>query len=717
MKTNVFDRIVSIPQTFLGNGIRAHTPRELQKKMLRINLFLVFALVVAFISLVFSYMNQLFVSAMVHLGAVFLITVGFFLNKDGKVQASKFLGILTINVHLFTISHLEGLRSGTYLLVFPLLFTLVFVIDIRKTHREVILTSLVTLLTTVLIFILSPYQNLLQKIPQELYSSLYGTNLAISLTLTAIFAFIILKTLENHEAKIIEEKNLSETIYDTSLDAVFIVNAYDGLITGCNLRALEVFGLGGKERVRHRPTGELLGSEVETHIAHFNRNRNETLVPWYGNMELYRQEGTPFHAYVNIVPFRHDHQLYCKISILDITDIKVAEFETIRAKEKAERATLVKSRFLSMMSHELRTPLNGIIGTTNLLLQDECLEAQRPYMDVLKHSSEHMLHLVNDILDFSKLEAGKMLLDSKPFNLREFLQKAVRPFTTGSPDAGVKFELDIDDALDTEIVSDELRLNQIMNNLLSNARKFTSSGHIRVKARQESSDGQNIQVLFSVSDTGIGIHPHKIRQIFESFTQADAETTRRFGGTGLGLAISRHIVEQMGGKLEVRSIPDQGSEFYFTIRLRISRIVRSIIQEGKDGELASLNGLRILIAEDNPVNMIVAKRFLHKWDVVVDEAVNGLQLLDCFSRNDYDLLLVDLEMPEMDGAQAVSKIRVTSPDIPIIAFTAAVYENIQTDLLQKGFNDFIPKPFKPAVLHRKIRQLAAYRGLSKVKYG
>jgi CheY-like chemotaxis protein len=288
---------------------------------------------------------------------------------------------------------------------------------------------------------------------------------------------------------------------------------------------------------------------------------------------------------------------------------------------------------------------------------------------------------------------------------------------TGNEGHEVAFELDIDDALDAEIVSDELRLNQVMNNLLSNARKFTLSGHIRLTARLESTDGQHLQVFFSVSDTGIGIQPQKIRQIFESFTQADAETTRRFGGTGLGLAISRHIVEQMGGRLEARSIPEKGSEFFFTLRLRIGRAVRSIIQEGKEGDLAPLTGLRILIAEDNPVNMIVAKRFLHKWDVTVDEATNGLQLLECFSRNEYDLLLVDLEMPEMDGTEAVARVRESSPDIPIIAFTAAVYENIQDDLIRKGFNDFIPKPFKPAALHRKIRQLTAYSGLSKVKYG
>jgi signal transduction histidine kinase/CheY-like chemotaxis protein len=691
-------------------------PWELRKRILRLNLFLLFAMAVAFTSLVFSYVNQLFVSSMVHLFAVFLVTMGFFLNKDGKLAASKIVGILTINLHLLVISHLEGLRSGTYMLIFPLLFTLVFVIDIRKSYWQITLTGILTLANTIFIFLITPYENALQKIPKELYSSLFNTNLCISLTLTAIFAFIILKTMDNHEMKILEEKNLSETIYDTSLDAVFIVHASSGMVTGCNSRALEVFGYDDKTPIINKPAAELLGENVSEHIGLFNAHAEEERLAWDGNMELIKQSDIPFHAYVNIVPFHHEQQLYCKISILDITDIKVAEFETIRAKEKAEKATLVKSRFLSMMSHELRTPLNGIIGTTNLLLQDEILESQKPYMDVLKHSSEHMLNLVNEILDFSKLEAGKMILENNQFNLRHFLQKAAQPFKN-SGNGRVRLIFDIDESLDKEIVSDELRLNQVLNNLLSNACKFTEDGQIVIRAKHESSDGQNLRVTFSVSDTGIGIAPQYIRQIFESFTQADAETTRKFGGTGLGLAISRHIVEKMGGELMVKSILGKGSEFHFTINLRISKNRRALLQPEKENVLIALTGLRILIAEDNPVNLIVVRRFMQKWGIRTDEAANGLELLELYHRNEqYDLLLIDLEMPEMDGAQAVAEIRKTNTYIPIIAFTAAVYDNIQADLMQKGFNDFIPKPFKPEVLHRKIRQLTAYSAIERVKY-
>jgi CheY-like chemotaxis protein len=238
-----------------------------------------------------------------------------------------------------------------------------------------------------------------------------------------------------------------------------------------------------------------------------------------------------------------------------------------------------------------------------------------------------------------------------------------------------------------------------------------------VAAKAESVKSHSVQVQFSVQDTGIGIHPAKVRQIFESFTQADTETTRKYGGTGLGLAISKHLVEKMGGELKVESDQGKGSNFFFTLELKIAKNQKAYVNEEKLKELINLAGLRILLAEDNPINMIVAKRFLQKWNVEVDEAVNGLKAVELFNKQSYDLLLIDLEMPEMDGAQAVAEIRRINTQIPIVAFTAAVYEDMHNDLLHKGFTDFIPKPFRPEDLHRKILQLTAYEKLQQFKYG
>jgi PAS domain S-box-containing protein len=700
----------------LESGIGEFTSRETQKNILRLNLFLAFAQGVVVISLILNFLNGLYLSAIVNLAGALLITISYFLNKDGHRRYSKILGIITINVYLFTISYVEGLRSGQYMLFFPLLLALIFVIDLKKNYREVVVTSVITLLTTVMIFILAPYQNKLQKIPQDLYSGLFSTNLALSLIFTSVFAYLILKTLETHEEKILEEKMLSDTIYDTSLDAVFIVNASNMMITDCNRRALEVFGIRDKKTAQHTPVELFLGKDVRERISAFSQNRYTQSSPWYGNMDFVRESEVLFFAYVNIVPFNHKNDLYCKISILDITEIKLAEFEILKAKEKAEKAAKVKSRFLSNMSHELRTPLNAIIGTTNFLLQEESLESQKQYFDVLRHSSEHMLQLVNDILDFSKLEAGKMELEASPFNMKNFLEDVIRPFSTQAAQQ-VAFHAEIDDALDINLKGDEMRLNQVLNNLLSNAKKFTEKGHITLTASCEQINDASARITISVKDTGIGIPAAKIKQIFESFTQADTETTRKYGGTGLGLAISRHIVRKMGSEIRVKSEPGTGSEFSFTLELPVSNTRSSYVNEHSLRELTDLSGLRILLAEDNPVNMLVAKRFLQKWKVTVDEAVNGKQALDLFGKNNYDLLLIDLEMPEMDGAQAVAAIRLQNEQIPVVAFTAAVYDDMHADLNRKGFTDFIPKPFRPEDLHKKILQLTAYDQLQKYKYG
>jgi signal transduction histidine kinase/ActR/RegA family two-component response regulator len=684
---------------------------------LRINLFLSFALGVVLISLLFNFFNQLYLSAIINLAGTFLLTIAFFMNKDGHLKLAKYLGIFTLNIYLFIISYVEGLRSGQYMLFFPLLLALVLVINIKKNVEEVIGTSVLTLMTTVMIFIWAPYQNTLQKIPQDLYSGLFSTNLSLALLLTSVFAYFILKTLETHEEKILEEKRLTDTIYDTSLDAVFIVNASTLNITGCNKRALEVFCFPDKKNIVNEPVELLLGNGVKEHILTFRHNRFTKSSPWYGNMDFIRENEVLFFAYVNIVPFLHQNDLYCKISILDITEIKIAEFEIIKAKEKAEKAAMVKSRFLSNMSHELRTPLNAIIGTSNILLQEESLDSQKEFLSVLRNSSEHMLQLVNDILDFSKLEAGKMELENNPFNLKEFLFTAVQPFRSSMTKSEVNLELDIDENLNVEIMGDDMRFKQVLNNLLSNARKFTERGRIVVTARREIQKDHSIVVYFSVKDTGIGISPAKTRQIFESFTQADAETTRKYGGTGLGLAISKHIIEKMGGEIKVKSEPGKGSEFFFTIDMKLKKQQRTLGNAENLRALEGLAGIRVLLAEDNPVNMIVAKRFLEKWNVVVDEAVNGEKALELFSQQSYDLLLIDLEMPIMDGAQAVKEIRKKNTTIPIVAFTAAVYDDMYNDLLSKGFTDFVPKPFRPEELHKKLLQLTAYDQLQKFKYG
>jgi len=716
MRTKFIERIVSWPETILRNGIREDTAPEAEKNILRLNLLLVFGLSICLINLLLSVSNQLMFSTSVNLlGCISLIT-SYYMNKYGKYFRAKVLGIIAINLYLLGINYVEGLRSGQYLFFFPLVLALIFVIDLKKNVNELILTGVLTLATTAFIFILAPYQNTsLQDIPQSLYSRLFSSNLAISLLLSSLFSYLILKTIEAREHRIIEEKNFAETIYDTSLEAVIIVKMDDLMITNCNRRALDIFKYGNKHDLISKPVQVVLGEELLDLLKDITDSGVTKGSPWYGNMDFNDSDNGIFYGFVNIVPFAHLDEHFCKISILDITETRLAEFEILQAKERAEKAAMVKARFLSNMSHELRTPLNGIIGTTNILLQEEYLDTQRESLDVLKHASEHMLQLVNDILDLSKLEAGKMELEEKPFNLKEFMQRVAAPFIR-SANRNISFVLDVDHDLDIDIISDQTRLQQVLNNLISNANKFTPEGTITIGAKMEQRNSQQVSITFSVSDTGIGILPARQQQIFDSFTQADAETTRKYGGTGLGLSISRHIVEKMGGELEVDSYPGIGSTFFFTIQLRFNS-TKAFVNETTLKQLTEMEGNRILLAEDNPMNMMVATRFLKKWKMQVDEACNGLEALELYGKNSYDLLLVDLEMPEMDGVSFVAHVRKTGDDIPIIAFTAAVYDNMHEDLKQKGFSDFITKPFRPEDLHKRILQLTAWGQFPASKYG
>jgi signal transduction histidine kinase len=373
------------------------------------------------------------------------------------------------------------------------------------------------------------------------------------------------------------------------------------------------------------------------------------------------------------------------------------------ARAKAETAAAVKGQFVSNMSHELRTPLNGIIGSTNLLLQEQALPQQRQHLEVLQYSSEHMLNLVNDVLDFSKIDAGKMELEYRSFNLHACVDKVAAFFKPQLMAKKLGFTLHVDESLDRLFTSDETRLGQVLHNLLSNAIKFTDAGSVHVHVTNQGDGYQGICVKFAITDTGIGIAKDKLRLIFEGFEQLNKGADRVYGGTGLGLSISKSLVELFGGELQAESETQKGSTFFFTIVLQPSDKGQQpyIVPEvGKT--LRRLDGLRVLLAEDNLVNRRIAQTFLEKWGAVVTTAVNGAEMVELFRSLPFDVLLVDLEMPIMDGYEAIAAIRASGSDILSVAFTAAVYDNIHQQLQEKGFDDYLQKPFRPEDLHKKV---------------
>jgi len=386
----------------------------------------------------------------------------------------------------------------------------------------------------------------------------------------------------------------------------------------------------------------------------------------------------------------------------DIAALKLVEVELLQAKAKAEKAAATKARFMSNMSHELRTPLNAIIGTMHLLIQDQESLHDSDHFNVLKDSSEHMLQLVNAVLDFSKLDEGKLEFVQESFDLAATLQQATDSFIPVVQQKNIELRLETDVLpAGKRVVGDEMRLKQVLLNLLSNAVKFTESGSVTLRSQIRNTTDSGVEIRFAVEDTGIGIPTEKLPIIFESFTQADAETTRKYGGSGLGLSICRELVKKMGSELKVSSEPGKGSVFFFDVLLPFQQDVMIVPKEKLRG-LQKLTGIRILLVEDNAVNMRIARRFLHSWGASINTAENGQVAWDLFQQEPYDLLLVDLEMPLMDGKALLTQVRNVNKDVPAIAFTAAVYENMYDDLQRHGFNGYLHKPFRPDEMHRKI---------------
>lgn len=396
-------------------------------------------------------------------------------------------------------------------------------------------------------------------------------------------------------------------------------------------------------------------------------------------------------------------------------ELEAYQKELIKAKELAEQGKKIKENFLANMSHEIRTPIHGIIGLTHLLEKSVLNPDQREMLALLEISSNSLLGVINDILDLSKIEAGKFKITRAPTDLIMICHAVINLLKIRAKEKNLELITIFHPDLPKNILADSLRLNQILMNLVGNAIKFTSAGSVTLKVDLIEKKDNRIHIIFSVTDTGIGIPATKIDEIFNTFEQADENITLNFGGTGLGLSIVKNLAQLKGGEITVNSIEGSGSTFSFSNWYDVLEDLPEGSQRTTD-VLLPFEGVRVLVAEDNPINKFLIVKILKGWNVIADVVENGREALDKLAENDYDLILMDTFMPVMNGLEATRLIREDTikgkKDIPIITFSAAVMESDKLSAFAAGANDVLSKPFELGILHKKIIEYSGKKTVS-----
>jgi CheY-like chemotaxis protein len=377
--------------------------------------------------------------------------------------------------------------------------------------------------------------------------------------------------------------------------------------------------------------------------------------------------------------------------------------ELIAAKEEALQLSRAKDMFIGVMSHEIRTPLNAVIGMSHLLLDDNPLPSQKENLSILKFSAENLMTLINDVLDFTKIETGNVELEKADVDLRDLTRSITGSMQYKAQEKGIYLKCNIDEEVPALVKGDRARLTQILLNVISNSVKFTSQGGVTIDLRVIEQNKNTVRIRFAVSDTGIGIAKDKLSTIFESFKQAEADTTRNFGGTGLGLAISKRLIELHDSRINVDSILGEGSTFWFTITF----------QKADDHTLNNSNivetglNINVLVVDDNQINRLLINKVLKKWGANADFAENGQEAIDKLDQHkNFDVVLMDIHMPIMGGLEATGIIRTKNDPyfqkLPIIALTASMLSNQMGEIESAGMNDYILKPFDPKTLFEKL---------------
>jgi len=503
---------------------------------------------------------------------------------------------------------------------------------------------------------------------------------------------------------------LTEAILQTASDGIITINS-DGLIESLNFSAEHLFGYG---------PGELIGRNVTALMPEPHRSRHNEYIRDYlrtgishvigheNEVEALRKDGTKVPIYLSIGEVHGKDMVRFTGILHDISDQKKAEEELQKAKKTAEKANKSKSEFLANMSHEIRTPMNSIIGFTQILLDEELTTEQREAMETVKGSAERLLNLIDEILDLSKIEADSIVLEEVPFSLESLVLLAIELIRPHAEEKNLEIRYDSQDGSQW-VIGDPLRLRQILLNLLSNAVKFTEKGEILTMVKTVRDTEDRVLVELVVSDTGIGIPKEKLGSIFEVFTQADGSTTRKYGGTGLGLTISQRLVRKMGGEIKADSQVGKGSTFRFNLWLKKGPSDAELDEgptapESYTEEQEIERGLKILLAEDDLANQKMTILMLQKMGHTVELAVDGVEAAEMAQARAYDIILMDMHMPNMGGLEATQKLHQTGVKTPIVAMTASAMKGDRERLLKAGMDDYIAKPIRWDILRDTLNR-------------
>jgi PAS domain S-box-containing protein len=687
---------------------KSFTSRQ-RKAVILINIFWVISLIGFVVFFLFLYSSAVAYKTEMAIAYV-LLTIGFsvtgLLVKLGKRYPAKILLLIVAYSSVFFYDNYTGASMGvsTYYMVYVFIALNLFSYR-NKTGMLLLFSLLPAVLFIVTAFIQARIH--VESIRESMVIPFRTFNYFLSFLLVSCFGIYVVRYNSRNESMLEQSAINLQTLIDNTKGSIWSITRDFRIIAANEVYKHDmkkIFGINVKPGYN---MSSIIMSEgynpqwLEQYRRVFD---SETVSEEYTfDEKTYELVGTPI---LNVTGSVIGAAFYAR----DISYRKMVEEELLAAKKKAEEASRAKAIFLSNMSHELRTPLNGIIGASHILREERHLPSQKEAINILNNLSEHMLALVNDILDYNKIESGMLELSPHVFNINIFMGKLFTTFRPLFEDKALELHMDVDKKLEqTDLFADDLRLMQVLNNLISNALKFTPQGRVVVSCTLINKTDNAVTLLFSVADTGIGIETNALEAIFESFSQEDTATTRKYGGTGLGLSISSNLVKMMNGKLYVNSKKGAGSNFYFQLEI-------PLYKEELGGELndiklyeENLQDLKVLLAEDNPVNMLVARKILEKKGMHVTEASNGQIAVDKLKESDFDLALLDLEMPVMDGKTALREIKKINTSIPVIAFTAAVYENMKHELQQYGFEDCIYKPFKSEDLYKKIIEVVQKR--------